>query len=282
MNNESVWRLEKGKQIAALYAKNPKLAALAVAGSVGRGWADEWSDVELDLFWREPPTDADRKSVIEAFNGTIEYYFPLEEFEWSDAYFADGLKIEVSGFLATTIDEFIHAVIDEFDTDTDKQLRFAALQNSIPLYGEIQVHAWRAKLARYPDELARRIIKENIEFGGWNGVEMLFARGDLVLAYDLLLKTQKQVLAVLLALNRQWMAHPRGKWLTRVADSFQIKPERLAERMTFALRDGSAAGAREMHGVIEDTFGLVEQQFPDMDLTQAKRDARFRRTRVTR
>lgn len=281
MNDESQWRLEKGKQVAALYAMNPKLVALVVAGSVGRDWADEWSDIELDLFWNEPPTDDDRKSVIEALNGQIEYYFPLEGFEWADAYFVDGLKVEVSSFLATTLDEFIHAVLDEYDTDVDKQLRFAALQNSIPLYGTEQIEKWRAQLAQYPDELARRIIKDNIEFGGWNGVEMLFARGDILLAYDLLVKTQKQVLAVLLALNHTYMAHPRGKWLAQVADAMQYKPARLAERMTFALREGSVAGAREMHGVIEETFALVEKQFPDMDLTEAKRDARFRRARLT-
>jgi hypothetical protein len=282
MNHESEWRLEKGKQIAALYAKNPKLAALVVAGSVGRNWADEWSDIELDLFWNEPPTDDDRKSVIETFHGTIEYYFPLEEFEWSDAYFVDGLKIEVSSFLVTTMDEFIRAVMELYDTDTDKQLRFAALLNSIPLHGAEQIETWRAQVMQYPDELARRVILENIEFGGWNGVEMLFERGDILLAYDLLVKTQKHVLAVLLALNRMWMAHPRGKWLVQVADRMKYKPARLAERMMFALRDGSVHGAREMHGVVEETFALVEQQFPQMDLSEVKRGTRFRRARIAR
>ncbi|MBI4675535.1 MAG: DUF4037 domain-containing protein [Chloroflexi bacterium] len=140
---------------------------------------------------------------------------------------------------------------------------------------------WRAQLAHYPDELARRIIKENIEFGGWNGVEMLFARGDLLLAYDLLVKTQKQVLAVLHALNRMYMAHPRGKWLERVAASMQYKPMQIAERMMLALREGSVAGAQEMHRVVEETFALVEQHFPEIDLESAKRDARFRRERIS-
>ncbi|MBI4675534.1 MAG: hypothetical protein HY741_28150 [Chloroflexi bacterium] len=126
MNHESLWRLELAKKIAPLYAANPKLRALVVAGSVARGWADEWSDIELDLFWNEPPTDAERKSVTDKLNGQIEYYYPREGFEWSDAYHIGNVKIEISGFLATTIDEFIHAVIEQYDTDVDKQLRFAA------------------------------------------------------------------------------------------------------------------------------------------------------------
>jgi hypothetical protein len=282
MNQESQWRLEKGKQVAAWYAQNPKLAALVVAGSVGRGWADEWSDIELDLFWREPPTDADRKRVIEAVNGEIEYYFPLEGFEWSDAYFVDGLKFEISSFLATTIDESIRDVIEQYDIETDKQLRFAALQNSIVLHGDNLIQQWRARLAQYPDALAEKIIRDNVDFGGWNSVELAFVRGDLLMAYDLMTQVQKQVITVLLALNRTYMGHPRGKWLQHVADGMQHKPARLAERMLDALREGSVQGAREMDGVIEETFALVEQHFPQIDLTDIKRDVHFRRARLTR
>lgn len=282
MNHDSEWRLELGKQVAALYGQNPKLRALVVAGSVGRGWADEWSDIELDLFWNEPPTDQDRKGVIEAANGTIAYYFPLEGEEWSDAYFVDGLKFEISSFLVSTLDRYIADVIEQYDIDTDKQLRLAALQNSIPLLGQDLIETWRTRIAHYPDELAEKIVRENVDFGGWNSVGFSFARGDLLLAYDLLSKVQKQVLAVLLALNRTYMGHPRGKWLEHFAEGMKYKPARLAERMSHSLREGTVEGAREMDGVIEETFALVEQQFPQIDLTDIKRDVRFRRTPLTR
>lgn len=282
MNHESEWRLAKGKEVAALYEKNQKLRALVVAGSVGRGWADEWSDIELDLFWNEPPTDDDRKSVIEAAKGTIEYYYPLEGDEWSDAYFVDGLKFEISSFLVSTLGKYIADVIELYDIAIEKHLRLAALQNSIVLHGEDSIQEWRSKIAHYPDAVAEKIIRENVDFGGWNSVEFSFARGDLLLAYDLLTKVQKEVLAVLLALNRIYMGHPRGKWLEHFANEMQIKPARFAERMLYAVREGSAPGAREMAEVIEETFALVEQQFPQIDLTDIKRDVRFRRARVTR
>lgn len=281
MNHESEWRLAKGKQVAALYAKNPKLRALVVAGSVGRGWADEWSDIELDLFWNEPPTDDDRKSVIEGVNGTIAYYFPLEGDEWSDAYFVDGLKFEISSFLVSTLEQYIADVIERCDDTVEKHLRLAALQNSIVLHGDELIQQWRAKISNYPDALAEKIIRDNVDFGGWNSVEFAFARGDLLMAFDLMTKVQKQVMMVLLALNRMYMGHPRGKWLRHVADGMQYKPPRLAERMMYALREGSEQSAREMHGVIEETFALVEQYFPQIDLTDIKRDVRFRRARIS-
>lgn len=281
MNYQSEWRLSQGKQIASLYARNPKLRALVVAGSVGRGWADEWSDIELDLFWTEPPTDEDRKSVIDAAKGTLAYYFPLEGDEWSDAYFVDKLKFEISSFLVSTLDRYVADVTERCDIETEKHLRLAALQNSIPLVGQDLIARWRARIANYPDALAEKIIRENIDFGGWDSVEFSFARGDLLMAYDLLTKVQKQVMAVLLALNRTYMGHPRGKWVEHFAEGMQYKPERLAERMFFALRSGSVEGAQEMDGVLEETFDLVAEQFPQIDLTAIKRDVRFRRERLT-
>jgi hypothetical protein len=282
MNHESEWRLAKGKQVAALYAKNPKLRALVVAGSVARDWADEWSDIELDLFWNEAPTDEDRRHVIEQAKGTLVYYYPLEGDEWSDAYFVDGLKFEISSFLVSTLEQYTTQAIEQCDDTIEKHLRMAALQNSIALHGGDLIEQWRAKIALYPNTLAEKIIRENIDFGGWNTVEFSFARGDLLLAYDLLTKVQKQVLAVLLALNRTYLGHPRGKWLEHFADDMKLKPSRLAERMLYALRQGSIEGAREMDGVIEETFDLVQQQFPQIDLSEIKRDVRFRRERISR
>lgn len=281
MNYDSQWRLELGKRAAAIYAQNHKLAALVVAGSVGRGWADEWSDIELDLFWHEPPTDDDRKSVIQALNGALVYYYPLEEDEWSDAYFVDGLKFEVSSFLASTLGRYIADVIENHDTATEKHLRLAALQNSIPLVGTDLIQGWRASIAAYPEPVAEKIIRDNIDFGGWNSVEFAFARGDLLMAYDLMAKTQKQVMTVLLALNRIYMGHPRGKWLRQFADAMRFKPANLAERLLFALRAGSVEGAQSMNSVLAETFDLVADQFPHIDLTDIKKDVWFRRIPLT-
>jgi len=280
MNRATEWRLERARRVAAVYAENPKLAALVVAGSVGTGRADELSDTELDLYWDQPPTDEDRRSVIERVQGEIVYYMPLEDDEWSDAYLVDGLKIEVSSFLVPTIDRYVADVMERYDTATEKQLRFAALQHSIPLHGEDLVHTWRERIAPYPDQLAENLIREHVGFWGWGLVELCVERGDLLLGYNMLTKVQLDILVVLLALNRTYLAHPRGKWLIHVCEGMRIKPARLAERMLFALRQGSLEGAREMDGVISETLALVEREFAQIDLTDIRRNLSLRRPRV--
>ena len=51
-NVHAAWRMALAGQAAEAYAGNAKLAALAVAGSVGSGLADRFSDLELDCYWR--------------------------------------------------------------------------------------------------------------------------------------------------------------------------------------------------------------------------------------
>lgn len=280
MNDASRFRLALAKRVAPLYTTNPKIAALIVAGSVARGWADEFSDVELDAFWLEPPTDAERHAAVKLANGELIEWWEFQDDEWEESYLVSSVKVEVSHFLVSTIHQHIADVIERYDTNVGKQLRLAALQTLIPLHGAELIQMWRAKIVSYPDELVRRIIAEQIEFGGWNMVELLIERGDLLLAYDLTVKVQKQVLAVLLTLNRTYMAHPRGKWLEHVAAGMELKPPRLAERMRYALCTPSVEGVREMHEVIEETFALVDRYTPQVDTTAAKRDARYRRRRV--
>ena len=63
-NIHVAWRLEQAKRAARAYASNQKLAALTVAGSVGTGLADRFSDLELDCYWLAPPSDLDRLALF--------------------------------------------------------------------------------------------------------------------------------------------------------------------------------------------------------------------------
>jgi predicted nucleotidyltransferase len=60
MNQDSQWRLALAERIAAAYIENPKAAVVMIAGSVGRGVADRYSDIEIDVYYTEPPTEAER------------------------------------------------------------------------------------------------------------------------------------------------------------------------------------------------------------------------------
>lgn len=49
--------LELARAAATGYAATGLVGAVVMAGSVARGFADAYSDVELDVFWLAPPSD---------------------------------------------------------------------------------------------------------------------------------------------------------------------------------------------------------------------------------
>src|SRR5215467_2489918 len=69
MNEESRWRYTLAQQIAPHYSANPKVAAVAVEGSVARGYADRSSDLDLAVFWSEPPTAKERRDTFTRARG---------------------------------------------------------------------------------------------------------------------------------------------------------------------------------------------------------------------
>lgn len=149
-------------EIAKIYEQNSKVEAVLLGGSVSRNWHDEYSDIELFVFWKEAPTDAERKAPILKLNGKIIDFYPYEDEEWSETYITQGVKLEISNFLTDTINKVINDVIISYDTDLDKQCIVAAVYNGIPLSGDIVINRMKEKVRHYPNELSVAMIKENI------------------------------------------------------------------------------------------------------------------------
>ena len=101
-NVHAEWRMAIARRAAAAYTLNPKLAALTVAGSVGAGLADRFSDLELDCYWSAGPGDRDRTGPIEALGGllTALWDYDADEEEWSEDYCLGELDVTVSNTVA--------------------------------------------------------------------------------------------------------------------------------------------------------------------------------------
>jgi len=262
---------------ARFYAANPKVAAMLLAGSVARGTADQYSDIELDIFWAETPAEDERLAPIEPAGGTL-LYKEADENEWADGFFIGGVKLDTSQFLSSTMERWLDDATERADPDVEKQLLIAAVQHGQPLYGAALVERWRATAAEYPDALARTIAANNLSFRPRFFLEMLAARDDLLLLYKCIVEIEHLILNVLLALNRQYVSHPLHKWLDWQCAQLRIAPPNLARRLKQILRDEPAAAVEQLHRLIEELFDLVELQLPDFDTSAAR--AEFAQRRV--
>jgi len=269
-NVHAAWRLALAEQAARVYASNEKLAALTVAGSVGTGLADRFSDLELDCYWFDPPGDLDRSGPVQVLGGDLDAlcdYDPEEE-EWSDDYRLGELEVTVSSFLVSTIDRFVDDVVLRIDTDPVKHMRMAALHRCRPLHGPELISAWRAR-AVYPGALVVAVVERSLSAGvlaGWGARDALVGRGDDLAVRDLLSRAGFAVFGAVLALNGIYSPHRTVKWQSHLISELDVMPGHFAERLRLLATCGNAQALREAETLLADTVQLVKAR-TDADIS---------------
>lgn len=267
MGPDLAWRWEVARRVAAAYGPAPRVAVLAVAGSVGAGWADRWSDLELDCYWVDAPTDDDRRAPIEGAGGELEAFWEYDDTdrEWSEDYRVDGLGVTVSNFTVATVDDFVGAVVDEADTDPVKHYRMAAIQRARPVRGGARLEEWKRRADRFPDRLVAALVGEALGpemLSGWAAREALAERGDTVAIHGLLSRIEQSTVQVLLALNRTYRPHRLLKWQRRLVDGLSVAPAGLDELLASLWSPSWAVGFEAAERLLADTMDLVERHTP--------------------
>jgi hypothetical protein len=259
----AAWRMALAHRAAQAYVRNEQLAALVVAGSVGTGLADRFSDLELDCYWFSPPSDRDRTGPIHALGGELEalWAYDHDEEEWSEDYRLGELGVTVSNFLTGTIERFLDDVVLRADTNPVKHMRLAALQRCRPLLGAPMIESWRARAAHYPDKLAAALVEQSLApevLSGWAAREALASRGDDLAIHDLLARAERAVLGAVLALNHVYLPHPLIKWQRQLISGLDVSPDRLAERLQLLWTSERASALQEAEALLAETVLLAE------------------------
>jgi predicted nucleotidyltransferase len=264
---------QKSIEMAQIYEQNPKVESILLAGSVSRGWQDEHSDIELHIFWNDPPSDEDRLAPIKKENGEILSFYPYEDEEWSEAYVTkDGVKLEISSFLTSSIDKMIDDVVSRSETDYDIQCIAASVFYGQSLYGEEKIAQLKNRLHTYPEELTKAMILENLDFGNrWHNREALLNRQDWLMLYSVICDVEKKLLGVLFGLNKMYVHHPAFKWMQNSTGLMEFRPENLYERLTEVFSGKPENSIAVLTDLINDTVFLVEKQFPELINSEMKR-----------
>ena len=268
-------RVAIAQKAARAYAANDRVVAALVAGSVARGLADAASDIELDVYWSSPPTAADREAAVEGA-GFDRVYAEQDENEWADGLLVDGVKIDVSGFVTTTIDGYLDRVLAG-DTEAELQVRVTALRDGIPLHGRAVVDAWRARCAVYPEALAVAMVREGLDLRSRERLEMLADRDDVLLLHRDLLDGVQGVLDALFGLNRVWRPHPFHKWLDWEESLLAHRPQALSGRIRSLLVAPPREAVDTLVGLVDETYALAREHVPAADVTPLREAFELRR-----
>src|SRR5215216_3598665 len=272
MNNqqhEIAKRRALAEIVAPAYAANPKVAGVLLAGSVARGLADVFSDIEIDIYWHTPPTDEDLSAPIQRAGWPIVYRH-VDENEWADGFPIAGVKVDTSQFLVSTIERWLDDALVRADTEPEYQVRITAIQHGHPLYGAELIERWRAQTAAYPDALAHAMVAQHLEIRPRYLMEMLAARDDVLMLHRCLVEVEQLIMDVLMGVNRVYAPHPYHKWLDWEIGQFKVAPPDLNRRLRQVLYAEPRLAVDQLHQLVEETFTLVEQHLPNFDTSAVR------------
>src|SRR6266496_583521 len=278
MQEESLWRYALAQQIASHYHANLKVAAVLVEGSVARGYADRSSDLDLAVFWARPPTAQERRDIVTRALGRGRHPSSPSRREAAGREprtVREGVAIDVRHTTVAATEGLLAAVLERTDPRLSRQQRLAALRSALPLVNPTLITRWQQQAAAYPDALAASMVRKYLRFRPAWEQEQLAERHEVLVLYDSFCTAQKQLLLVLLGLNRLY--YPGWRWMDRLLDRLQVMPPNLSTRLKqlFAIASiDPLASVYQLHDLIEETFVLVETHLGEVDTHTARK--RFR------
>lgn len=271
MNEASVWRQALAQKIAIPYTMNAKVRVVAVVGSAAQGDADRFSDIDLAVFWAEPPTDKERRDIVRRVRGRRGPLVLLhaEEDHWSEEFEVGGVAIDVRHMTVEASERILADVLEGADPSLAKQQHSAMLLSA--LSDSSVLTQWQQQALAYPHELGVAMVREHLMFPPRWEQEMLAERNELLLLYDSLCLVEKHILLVLLGLNRLY--YPGFRRVDRLMERMSIAPLHLVSRFKQVFNIASIdsrASVYQLHDLVEETFRLVEMHMSKVDTTQAR------------
>jgi predicted nucleotidyltransferase len=266
-NPHAEWRLEAARQVARRLRNFEGLQAVVVAGSVARGYADEYSDLELPLFWDEPPGDATRHAVVRALEADFlrPYNGPAQE----DNLLINGFQVDLWQCSVPFEEDTLDDVLQRYTTDLGASNFMDTVRTCIPLAGEKLIANWKQRASAYPEPLALRNLQEQLPRFEVGHLMIHALRDNPALVYERLSDMQQHLFLILLALNHVY--YPGPKWLYRTIEALPIKPVQAASRMKHVFQLGQVQAVEAMIDLLREALTLVAQYYPQVEIASAQR-----------
>ena len=207
---------------------------VVVTGSVSRGVADDISDIEM-LVVTGGELELEDCFALAAAAGLTDLG------TWGQqggptrrvSGYRDGVPIELVWWSRGHAESAVDAILVGAVTGSAD-----ALANGLALRSSGLLARWQERLRHYPDELAGAQIEDAaLTWGGFApaGLLTLLRPGERLALLERMVDDASRIVRIVFALNRVWP--PTHKRLTDRAAALRHKPERLAERIEWALTE---------------------------------------------
>jgi len=276
MNEANEQRLKIARKNASNYLTNPQLKAIGITGSVARDQADAYSDIDMSIYYEKLPLEEELKATYEQNQGSdyIIYADELEEGAIVEQYFVQGIKCDFGHVTIERFERDLKMLLEECEPDNLMLKVLEGIVDMLPLHGTEIINQWKAKVANYPDKLAQAIVKKHLNFRPlWVIQNYGVQRNDLLFLTDEFLIATKNIIGVLLGLNRLY--HPVRaaplKGMDKLIQKMNTAPDNLSFRLKQLFREEPHTAVTKLGELIEETFTLVKIHMPEVDTIEAKK-----------
>lgn len=240
-------------------------AGIAITGSVARGVADHYSDVNLN-FWVDQFEPAEVYIEWLRSVGAVVDDLHIKEGQWVAAKSQyRGLLFVMTWATWDSLENFVQQVLAGETTDHWTLTNVWHVAEAVPLREHPELTDMRAILRQYPDTLQHAVITSVIN--RWAqphdtalNLWALAHRGVRLALITQLTHEIEQVLRILWALNRRWEIE--WKWLEPESKKLTTKPMKLIEQVNAIYSTPDAhESVRLCLQLILETLELLPTQF---------------------
>jgi hypothetical protein len=252
-------------------------SAVLLAGSGSRDGADRFSDIDLYVVWDELPDEAARAESIARAGGAVERLYPYDAAERMsfDVWTGSGVPFEVAHVSVADAERTIADVVEAHDPDPGRLLFVSGFATGAPQAGGDLLARLRESALPYPDGLATAVVRAHAQIDHLWQLEAHLERRNPLLAYAWVAEAHRRLLHALLAANRVYFFG--FKRLEAVEARLPLAPTGLASRIRGTYAAPSSELGERVGSLADETYDIVEQTVPGVDVDRLRRILRYRR-----
>jgi len=246
-------------RILPVYERLTRPDAVLLAGSAAAGGADEHSDLDLLLYYRELPEDDALAAARNEVGGTeLRLIAPRTEAGLIEQFRVDGVACQLGHLSFADVEGDIRRLTVDLDPDPLAMKAVGGLHEGLPLAGAGTIEGWRSEAA-YSDGLQRAVVARHRPriVPLWQLHEHIEARDALIWRQQILVDAALDLLAVLAAANRVWFSSFQFKRTRRLVDRLDEAPPELAARLESLFLLEPRAAAEELSRLVDETDALL-------------------------
>ena len=274
MSSARDYLLDIARRHAAFYVAHLHPAAILLAGSTATGDVDSYADVDLICYYEVMPPEAQFRAMREHWHGAAGVRLsPWSEVGIGEQWTIGGVEVQVGHFPIAMVEQDIVAVTEAFSTDAVLHKKVLGLLEGLPLHGGDTIAHWQARLAAYPEGLARAMVEQHLRgiFPVWYYQTHLARRDAALWQHQTLVEAALHILGVVAGLNRRYYSSVELKRTRHLVATLPIAPANLVARLEALLTSDWAAAVEQVEAITREVIALIERHLPGADTTVLRR-----------